>query len=130
MTSNSAKGGLEELLRLSKAIAKTGQERSQLQRERAKEKQKVADLRQGLKEINTSVALQQLKGMAKPEIIKKVSSLRHEKSTRNLRNLILDLSAELERWVDRTSDSTPNMVSMKRSVKTLAILIELLFSLE
>jgi len=42
----------------------------------------------------------------------------------------LKASVKLEKWVDNTSDSKQDMDSIKRSVKTLAILIELLFSIE
>lgn len=130
MESKSTDSGLEELLRLSKEISRVDQERTKADRKRAEHRQKVNELQQGLIELKASVALEQLKSIATPEIIKKVSSLKHNPKTDELRKLILNLSAELERWVDSMSDSKMDMVSVNRSVKTLAILIELLFSIE
>ena len=130
MESKSTDSGLEELLRLSKEISKVEQERTKAEEERAARKQQADELQQGLIELKASVALEQLKSIAAPEVIKEVSSLKHKQKTDELRKLILDLSAELENWVDNMADSKPDMVSINRSVKTLAILIELLFSIE
>ena len=130
MESESPESGLEELLRLSKQITKTEREQNKIEQERVERRQRVKEVEQGLKEIKASVALEQLKLIATPEIIKEVSSLKHEQGTRKLRKLIIDLSAELEKWVDSTSGSNPDIISIGRSVKTLAILIELLFSIE
>jgi len=130
MESKSTDSGLEELLRLSKEISRVDQEQTKAAHKRAEHRQKVNELQQGLIELKASVALEQLKSIATPEIIKKVSSLKHNPKTDELRKLILNLSAELERWVDSMSGSKMDMVSVNRSVKTLAILIELLFSIE
>jgi len=130
MESKSNDSGLEELLRLSKEITKVDQERTKAERERTEQRQKVNALQQGLIELKASVALEQLKSIATPEVIKEVSSLKHKQKTDGLRKLILNLSAELEGWVDNMSGSRPDKVSIRRSVKTLAILIELLFSIE
>ena len=130
MESKSNDSGLEELLRLSKEITKVDQERIKAERERTEQRQKVNALQQGLIELKASVALEQLKSIATPEVIKEVSSLKHKQKTDGLRKLILNLSAELEGWVDNMSGQRPDKVSIRRSVKTLAILIELLFSIE
>jgi predicted nucleic acid-binding Zn-ribbon protein len=130
MESESTESGLEELQRLSKEITKVDRERTKAEQDRAEQRQQVRELQQGLIELKASVALEQLKPIATPEIIEEISSLKHKQTTGDLRKVILDLSAELEKWVDNTSDSKQDMDSIKRSVKTLAILIELLFSIE
>ena len=130
MESKSTESGLEELQRLSKEITKVDRERTKVGQDRAEQRQKVRELQQGLIELKASVALEQLKPIATPEIIEEISSLKHKQTTGDLRKVILDLSAKLEKWVDNTSDSKQDMDSIKRSVKTLAILIELLFSIE
>lgn len=130
MESKSNDSGLEELLRLSKEITKVDQARTKAERERTEQRQKVNALQQGLIELKASVALEQLKSIAAPEVIKEVSSLKHKQKTDGLRKLILNLSAELEGWVDNISGSKLDKVSIRRSVKTLAVLIELLFSIE
>ncbi len=130
MESKSKDGGLEELLRLSKEISKVDKERTKADRERTERRQKVNELQQSLIDLKASVALQQLKPIATPEIINEVSSLKHKQKTDGLRKLILNLSAELESWVDNMPGSKPDAGSIRHSVKTLAILIELLFSIE
>lgn len=130
MDSESPESGLEELLRLSREIAKVGRERAQEEQNRAEKRQKTEELQQGLKDINVSVALEQLRLIATPEIIEEVKSLKNKQNAGDLRKLILGLLAELEKGVDSTSNSNPDMLSIERSVKTLAILIELLFSIQ
>lgn len=133
MDSESPESGMEELLRLSKQTTKMQQDLVRKEKERIKREQELVEKKQvvrGLKEIKVSVALGQLGPVATPEIIEAVSSLNHQQGSGNLRELILDLVAELERGVDGIAGSEPNMVSIERSVKTLAILIELLFSVE
>jgi len=130
MESKSNESGLEELLRLSKDIAKVDRERTKAEQDHAEQRQKVRELQQGLIELKASVALEQLRPVATPDIIKEISSLKHKQTTGDLRKIILDLSAKLEKWVDNTSGSNQDMDSITRLVKTLAILIELLFSIE
>jgi uncharacterized protein YeeX (DUF496 family) len=126
----STDSGLEELLRLSKEMAKVDRERTKAAQDRAEQRQKVRELQQGLTGLKVSVALEQLKLIAAPEVIKEVTSLKHKQSTESLRKLILNLLSELENRVDNKYGSNLDMDSIKRSIKTLAILIELLFSIE
>ena len=130
MESESPESGLEDLLRLSREITRVGREQTKEEQVRAEKKQTEKDIRQGLKEISVSVALEQLRLIATSEIIEKVNSLKNEQNTGELRKLILGLSTELEKRVDSKPGSNPDMVSIERSVKTLVILIELLFSIE
>ena len=125
MESKPPENGFEELLRLSQKTSKVEQGLTRKEQELAKRKQVV----QGLREIKVSVALEQLKLFATPEIIEAVSSQRQKRSTEDLRKLILDLTSELEKSVSSKSGQNLDIVSAESSVKTLAILIELLFSL-
>ena len=133
MESKSPESGFEELIRLSKetgkieeAFARKEQELAKREQERAEKKQTI----RGLSELKVSVALEQLKPVATPEIIEKVSSLSNMQDTGALRILISDLATELETGIHSKTGSNPDMLIIERSVKTLAILIELLFSLE
>ena len=130
MESKANDSGLEELLRLSKQITKVDQERTKAEQERAEQRKKVNELQQGLIELKASVALEQLKSIATPEVIKEVSSFKDKQKTSELRTLVLNLSTELESSVDSIPDSLADAESIRSSVKTLAILIELLFSIE
>ena len=122
--------GMDELLRLSREISTRGQQQSRAKQERAERRQAIQGMQQGLREIKLSVALEQLKLLAEPRIVARVEALRQKPGTAELRKLIVSLSDSLEQWSDNVSRSKPEMSSVVRSVKTLAILIELLFSLE
>jgi hypothetical protein len=130
LKSETPDSGMEELLRLSKQIARVDQERTKEEQARTEHRQKATDVQQRLIELKASVALEQLKLIATPEIIQEVSSLKNKPNTQGLRKLILDLTSELEKWVDNRRGSQLDMDTIKSSVKTLAILVELLFSIE
>lgn len=130
MESKSPENGLEELLRLSRQITRSGQEQKKTDQSQAARRQKAQGIQQGLAEIKVSVAVGQLKMVGVPEIIEKVSALGQKRGTGELRTLISSLAADLERYVDNASGSNVDMAQIERSIKTLAILIELLFSLE
>ncbi len=130
MESKSPEGGLDELMRLSRETANEAQEltkREQLRKEQRQVKQEVI---QGLKEINVSVAVEQLRLVSTSEIVERISSLTHKQDTEDLRKLISDLAHDLEKRISRISASNPDMVPIECSLKTLAILIELFFALQ
>ncbi len=130
MESKSPESGFDELVRLSQKTTGEAQELASREQQRAEQRQVVQGVLQGLKKINVSVAVEQLRLVATPEIIEKTGSLTHKQDTRDLRKLISDLVNDLEKCVGSVSASNQDMVPIERSVKTLAILIELYFSLQ
>ncbi|MFC1918102.1 hypothetical protein ACFLXH_05575 [Chloroflexota bacterium] len=126
MTEKPAESGMEELMRLSRQTSKVQQQITRKEREHT-DRTKVV---QGLKDLKITVALEQLRLMAKPEITETVASLKNKQSTAELRKIISDIALELENSVDNISAVKPDVTAMERPIKTLAILIELLFSLE
>lgn len=130
MESERRESGMEELLRISRQISRVDQEHTRAEKEQAEKRRTVKELQQSLIELKASVALEQLKPIAAPEVIKEVSSLKQKQSTEGLRKLILHLSGELERWASSKSRTERDILAMERAVKTLAILLELLFSIE
>ena len=133
MDSESGESGMEELLRLSKKTSQMEEEFARREKERAAREKKNQEKRQivsGLKELKISVALDQLQAVATHEIIESVNALKSRPGSRELRDLILDLTAGLEAIVNRKSGAGLDRAALERPVKTLAILIELLFSLE
>ena len=130
MKSESPESGFNELMRLSRQTANEAQELTKKEQQRAEQRQIVQGVLQGLKEINVSVAIEQLKSVATPRIIEEISSLTHKQDTEDLRKLISDLVHDLEKRIGGISASNPDMVPIERSVKTLAILIELFLSLK
>ena len=129
MKSKSPESGFDELMRLSQKTTSEAQELTRREQQRAEQRQVVQGVLQGLKEINVSVAVEQLKRVATPEIIEEIRSLKHKQDTGDLRKLISDLANDLEKRVGSVSASNQDMLPIERSVKTLAILIELYFAL-
>jgi len=129
MESPNPRSRFEELKLLYQRITETEQGYSIWEQENAKKGKLMQVVQKELRELKISIALVQLDLVASPEITEKVSSLTAEGNTQDLLNLILDMVSDLEKYVaiDRTK---PDMAYIKRSVKTLAILTELLASLD
>ncbi len=130
MKSESRESGLEELLRISRQISRVDHEQTRAEKDQAERKKAAKELQRSLIQLKASVALGQLRAVAAPEIIKEVAALKEKQSTEGLRKTILDLSGELERWASSKSRTERDTAAMERSAKSLAILIELLFSIE
>jgi hypothetical protein len=130
MERKSPESGLDELLRLSRATAKMEKDLAQKEQQEAQQRQKVQGAVQGLREISISVALEQLKPVATTEVLEEVRSLAHKNGTEDLRKLITNLTSDLEKRVSRVSATNPEMALVESSVKTLAILLSLFFSLK
>ena len=132
MESKTPESGFDELMRLHQQTTRMEQDITDREQQNAEQRQKVLGALQGLKGISISVALEQLKPVATPEIIEEVQSLTQKQGTGDLRRLITDLVDDLERCVTRVSASNPNIEiePIERSVRTLAILIGLFFSLQ
>ncbi len=129
MKSPHSESGFDELMRLSRQTAHEAKEMDQKEQQRTAKRQVVQGVLKGLREINVSVAVGQLKSVATPEIIKAVSSLAQKQGTDDLRKLISGLANDLEKRVGKVSASNPELLPLERSIKTLVILIELFFSI-
>jgi hypothetical protein len=125
----SGESGFDELMRLSRQTARQAESLSVAEKQRQEQQEKAQGIRQGLKEISVSVALQQLKLVAKDEVIEKVSALTKKQGINELRKLISDSVHDLEKQTGNVASSKTDLATIERSVKTLAILIELYFAL-
>ena len=130
MESESPESGFEELMRLSQQFTRQGQERTAREKQRAEQGKKAQGVLQGLKELNVSMAIEQLKLVATPDIIEEVNSLKRKQGTGDLRKLISNLTDDLENRIGIISASNPDMTPLERSMKTLNILLDLFFSLQ
>jgi hypothetical protein len=117
--------GLDELMRLSKQFTRQKAENEAKERQRVEQGKKVQGVLHGLQELNINMTIQQLKPVAKPEIIRQVTVLKTKGGTDDLRKLISSLADELERDLGIKKESAPLLNSMR----TLNILIDLYFSL-
>jgi len=130
MESEPPESGFEELMRLSQQFTRQGQERTAREKQRAEQGKKAQGVLQGLKELNVSMAIEQLKLVAAPDIIEEVNSLKRKQGTGDLRKLISNLTDDLENRIGIISASNPDMTPLERSMKTLNILLDLFFSLQ
>ncbi len=126
----SEESGLDELLRLSQQFTRNEEEHTKKEQQRAEQKQKVQGVLQGLKEINFSVALQQLETVAAPEVIAEVSSLKDRNGKEDLRKLITNLADDVERHAGRLSSEDVGVEQIKQEANTLTILLSLFFALQ
>jgi len=130
MENESSESGFDELMRLSQQFKRQEQEHTEKERQREERGKKALDVIQGLKELKVSMAIEQLKMVATPEIIEEVNALRSKPGTEDLRKAISNLADDLENRIGITSASKPDMAPLLNSIRTLNILMDLYFSLQ
>ena len=130
MESESSESGFDELMRLSQQFRKQEQERTEKERQREERGKKAQDVIQGLKELKVSMAIEQLKTIATPELIEEVNALRSKPGTEDLRKAISNLADDLENRIGIISASKPDTAPLLNSISTLNILMDLYFSLQ
>jgi cysteinyl-tRNA synthetase len=121
--------GIDELMRLSRRFTRQQEEREKQEHQRQEQGKKVRGVLQGLKDLNLSMAMQQLKTVAKPEIIRQVSTLKSTEGTEDLRKMITTIADDLEKHLGAVSASKTEMTPLVNSMRTLSILMDLYFSL-
>ena len=123
--------GLDELMRLSRQFTRQQEEHDKQERQRQEQGKKVRGVLQGLQELNLNMALTQLKSVAKPEVIQRVSALKYKPGTEDLRKLITSLVDDLENRLHAISPgSKTEITQLINSTRTLSILLDLYFSLQ
>ncbi len=122
--------GIDELMRLSRQFTRQQEEHDKQERQRQEQGKKVKGVLQGLKDLNLSMALSQLKDVATPEVIQQVSALKNKSDTEDLRKMITSLVDELEKKLNDVSVSKTEMTKLVNSTRTLSILLDLYFSLQ
>jgi hypothetical protein len=130
MKQDSSESGFDELMRLSQQFTRQDEERTAREKQRQEQGKKVQGVLQGLKDLNFSMAMEQLKQVATPEIIREVTALRNKKGTEDLRKTISNLSEGMEKRIAVISTSKPEVESLVRAMRTLNILLDLYFSLQ
>ena len=130
METETPENGMDELLRLSRGLTRKTEDAA---KHEARGQQQAAEKRQvilGLRGITFAMALEQLKIVsAEDTVVARVSAYKDKEGTADLRNLITGLTSELEGMAGKMSRANPELASVERSIKTLSILIDLLFSL-
>jgi ribosomal protein L22 len=121
--------GIDELMRLSRQFTRQQEQHEAIEKQREAQGKKVKGVLQGLKDLNVSMAIQQLKTVARPDIIRQVNDLKNKTGTEDLRKMITVLADDLEKQIGAVSASKNEMTPLVNSMRTLSILIDLYFSL-
>jgi hypothetical protein len=129
MTPKSSESGMEELRRLSRQTANLGKKMQEEEQQKAEHARNMQGVVLGLRGISYSVALSQLKAVSTPEIYEKVQAMQNQTDLKELRRMISDISRNLERLSAKAARDNRELEPVANSVKTLSILISLLFSL-
>jgi hypothetical protein len=120
--------GIDELMRLSRQFTKQQEAHDKQERQRQEQGKKVKGVLQGLQDLNLSMAIGQLKTVAKPEIIRQVTALKSREGTEDLRKMITNLVDDLEKQLNTVSGSKTEIGQLVNSMRTLSILLDLYFS--
>ncbi|MFC1958183.1 hypothetical protein ACFLVQ_01270 [Chloroflexota bacterium] len=130
MAAKSSESGFDELMRLSQQFKRQEREATHREQQSARQRKKTQDVLSELRGFSISVAIGQLEMIADPGMVEKVDALRSKRGTAELRGLIRNLAYDLEKRIRTVAAADPDIKPIESSIKTLAILMELLFSLE
>lgn len=130
METEPPESGFDELMRLSQQFTRQQEEHEEKERQRAEQGKKVRGVLDGLRELNMSMAMEQLQQVATPEIIKEVNALRNKPGTDDLRKVISNLAEDLESRLRAISFKNTDATPLVNSMRTLNILVDLYFSLQ
>ena len=116
--------GIDELMRLSRQFTQQKADNEAKEKQREEQGKKVRGVLHGLQELNINMALQQLKSVAKPDIIRQITLMKTRGGTDELRKIISALGDELEKNLTLKKDSA----ALANDMRTLNILLDLYFS--
>lgn len=122
--------GMDELLRLSRQFTRQQEENDRQERQRREQGQKVQGVLRGLKNLNINMALEQLKSVAPAETVKRVTALKKQPGTDDLRKMISSLIDDLETKVNSPANKDAAAGDLVNQVRALNILMDLYFSLQ
>lgn len=128
MPKKEEESGLDELMRLSRQFTRQQEQNEAQERQRREQGKKVKGVLQGLKDLNVSMSVEQLKAVAPAEIVRGVNALKNKEGTEDLRKMISRLAEDLERRI--TALPGADAVRLSNSMRTLNILMDLYFSLK
>ncbi len=121
--------GFDELMRLSRQFTRQREEKEAQERQRREQGKKVRGVLQGLKELNVSMSVKQLKTVAPADIVRQVSALKNKEGTEDLRKMISRLGDDLEKRIANLPAGA-DTTRLSNSMRTLNILMDLYFSLQ
>jgi hypothetical protein len=120
--------GMDELLALSRKFTKQKEDSAKQERQRIEQGKKVKGVLDGLKNLNLDMALTQLKAVAKPEVIQKVTAFKTNPNTEALRKLLTHMVDDIEKQIGNLTPKS-DTTALLNAMRTLSILMDLYFSL-
>jgi predicted component of type VI protein secretion system len=121
--------GMDELLKLQQQFTRQQEEHDDRKRQQEEQGRKAQGVLKGLKDLQFSMTIEQLKSIAKPEIIEEVNTLRNKPDTEDLRKMISRLCDDMEQELEAIAAASPEAKPTVDSMRVLNILIDLYFSL-
>lgn len=121
--------GMDELLKLQRQFTRQQEEHDDRKRQQEEQGRKAQGVLKGLKDLQFSMTLEQLKSVATPEVIREVESLKDKPDTEDLRKMISRICDEMEGRLEAIAAANPEANPTVDSMRVLNILMDLYFSL-
>ena len=122
--------GMDELLKLQQQFTRQQEEHDDRKKQQEEQGKKAQGVLKGLKDLQFSMTIEQLKSVATPEIIEEVNTLKNRPDTDDLRKMISRLCDDMEHELEDIASLRPEAKSAVDSMRVLSILIDLYFSLQ
>jgi predicted component of type VI protein secretion system len=121
--------GMDELLKLQQQFTRQQEEHEDRKKQQEEQGKKAQGVLKGLKDLQFSMTIEQLKPVASPEIIKEVNALKNKPDTEDLRKMISRLCDDMEHQLETIAAVNPEVKPTVDSMRVLNILMDLYFSL-
>ena len=122
--------GMDELLKLQQQFTRQQEEHDDRKRQQEEQGKKAQGVLKGLKDLQFSMTIEQLKSIATPEIIEEVNALKNRPNTDDLRKMISKLGDDMEHELESIAAANPEAKPTVDSMRVLNILMDLYFSLQ
>ena len=122
--------GMDELLKLQQQFTRQQEEHDDRKRQQEEQGKKAQGVLKGLKDLQFSMTIEQLKSIATPEIIEEVNALKNRPNTDDLRKMISRLGDDMEHELESIAAANPEAKPTVDSMRVLNILMDLYFSLQ
>ena len=122
--------GMDELLKLQQQFSRQQEEHDDRKRQQEEQGKKAQGVLKGLKDLQFSMTIEQLKSIATPEIIEEVNALKNRPNTDDLRKMISRLCDDMEHQLESIAAANPEAKPTVDSMRVLNILMDLYFSLQ
>lgn len=121
--------GMDELLKLQQQFTRQQEEHEGRRKIQEEKDRKARGVLSGLRELQFSMTLDQLKTVATKDIINQVKALKKNPDPDELRKMITTLAEDIEMRLEAMANTDPAVKPLEDSARTLSILMDLYFSM-